>query len=189
MESLSLQLRTLRMFGELLALDAVWAGKLVVTAGAGCASSGVPAAVAIAGGVCLAVDADSQSARAGMREGGVDFVVNTLDEALRVMKNEVRQKRPLGVALAADVAAVRAEANERGVLADLAVNAEGFAAREFLEWDGGASARYTEWRAAKGWREAEVEAVPEFADERALWMRGVPRYQRSAGRERRWLWV
>lgn len=186
MDEVSLQLRTLRAYGELLAHCDAWAGKLVVTAGAGRAASGWPAAVAIAGGVCLAVESEPQSARAAMREGGVDFVVNTLDEALRVLKNELRKQRPLAVALVADIAAVRAEFNERGVLADLAVPAEGFAARVRSQGD----ALYAEWLAARGWREAEVQASPEVGDDvRAAWVRGIVRYQRTALREKRWVWL
>jgi urocanate hydratase len=54
-----------------------------------------------------------------MRRGELDFVVNTLDEALRTLKNQIRQGRPLGVALLDDVAAALAEMVERGVLPEI----------------------------------------------------------------------
>jgi urocanate hydratase len=54
-----------------------------------------------------------------MRRGEVDFVVNTLDEALRTLKNQIRQGRPLGVALLGDVAAALAEIAGRGVLPEI----------------------------------------------------------------------
>ena len=44
-----------------------------------------------------------------------DFVVNSLDEALRTLKNEIRQRRPLAVALLADPDQVTDEAAERGL--------------------------------------------------------------------------
>ncbi len=54
-----------------------------------------------------------------MRTGELDFVVNTLDEALRTLKNEIRQRRPLSVGLIADTDLALAEIAERGLLPDL----------------------------------------------------------------------
>ena len=190
-----LQLRTLRLYGELLALGEMlamsWPGKLVLAAGTGCSQTGLGAAACIAGATCLVVEADGKRARAALREGGVDFVVNTLDEALRVLKNEVRQKRPVGVALVGDPAAVRAEMLERGVVPDVTVNAAGAPGRVHVEWSSEASELLREWLARRCWREELVEAVPEFAagDVRAAWVRGIGRYQRSAAREARWVWA
>ncbi len=96
-----------------------WGGRLVLCCGDGCAASGTAAAVSIAGGATLAVDGDAAEVKAAMRRGEVDFVVNTLDEALRALKNEIRVRRPLSVGLIADVDAVLREMVERGVLPDL----------------------------------------------------------------------
>ena len=71
--------------------------------GSGCAQTGVAAAVSIAGGTTLAIDSDAAAMKSAMRAGYLDFVVNSLDEALRTLKNEIRQKRPLSVGLIADV--------------------------------------------------------------------------------------
>jgi urocanate hydratase len=119
-----LQRQTLRLYGELISRREHWGGQLVFAAGEGCSASGLPAAVSIAGGTTLAVDPDAAAVKSVFRQGGVDFVVNTLDEALRVLKNEVRQHRPLGVALIAEVEPVLAEMAERGVLPDLHVSLE-----------------------------------------------------------------
>ena len=113
------QLETLRLYGALMEAREEWGGGLVLCCGEGCAASGVPAAVSIAGGATLAVDADAAEVKAAMRRGEVDFVVNTLDEALRALKNEVRLRRPLSVGLIADVDAALREMVERGVLPDL----------------------------------------------------------------------
>ena len=48
-------------------------------------------------------------------------MVNSLDEALRTLKNEIRQRRPLGVALTAQPPLVLSEMLERGVLPDLQI--------------------------------------------------------------------
>ncbi|HEV2619014.1 MAG TPA: hypothetical protein VGU23_03650, partial [Acidobacteriaceae bacterium] len=100
---------------------------LVLLCGAGCVGGGAPAAVSIAGGATLAIDADAAAMKAAMRAGYLDFVVNSLDEALRALKNEVRKRRPLGVGLIADVDATLAAMVERGVEPDLQIAPAGCA--------------------------------------------------------------
>jgi urocanate hydratase len=102
-------------------LDPDWGGGLVLLCGPGCVGGGAPAAVSIAGGTTLAIDSDAAAMKSAMRAGYLDFVVNTLDEALRALKNEVRKRRPLGVGLIADVDATLAEMIERGVQPDLEI--------------------------------------------------------------------
>jgi urocanate hydratase len=113
------QFETLRLYGTLMDLREDWGGKLVLGCGANCVVSGIPAAVSIAGGACLAVEADATAVKAAMRLGELDFVVNTLDEALRTLKNEVRQHRPLSVGLIADVDSALNEAVDRGLQPDM----------------------------------------------------------------------
>jgi urocanate hydratase len=117
-----LQRQTLRLYGELIARRESWAGKFVFAYGEGASATGLPAAVSIAGGTTLALDPNPSVVKMVFRQGGVDFVVNTLDEALRVLKNEIRKHRPLSVALAARVQPTLAEMVERGVLPDLQVS-------------------------------------------------------------------
>lgn len=118
---IDLQRQTLRLYGELVARRASWARRLVFACGEGCSATGLSAAVSIAGGTSLIVDSDSAVVKSVMRQGGLDFVVNTLDEALRVLKNEVRQGRPLSVGLITDVSSAIREMMDRGVLPDLHV--------------------------------------------------------------------
>jgi urocanate hydratase len=166
-----LQRQTLRLYGELISRHEHWGGQLVFTAGEGSSASGLPAAVSIAGGTTLAVDPDAAAVKSVFRQGGVDFVVNTLDEALRVLKNEVRQHRPLGVALIAEVGPVLAEMAERGVLPDLHVSLDApsellFKTSEPSEGPGRehlhlrscdgiveVTAHLSAWLAARGWSE------------------------------------
>jgi urocanate hydratase len=178
----NLQRQTLRLYGELISRREHWCGKLVFTAGERSSASGLPAAVSIAGGTTLAVDPDAAAVKSVFRQGGVDFVVNTLDEALRVLKNEVRQHRPLGVALIAEVEPVLAEMAERGVLPDLHVSLDAPSellfhddsprkgpGREHLHLtsrDGIAdpTPHLTAWLAAQGWS----EQVHSSSEERPL---------------------
>ena len=73
----------------------------------------------IAGAATLAATADGAAGRQAMREGTVDFVVTTLDEALRILKNQVRKREPVSVCVGAAPEDVVREMLERGVLPDL----------------------------------------------------------------------
>ena len=113
------QLEILRAYGALAGEREDWAGALVLSCGEGAATSGISAAVGIAGGTTLTIDANAPAVKAAMRRGEIDFVVNTLDEALRTLKNEIRQLRPLSVGLIADLGSALCEMVERGVGPDL----------------------------------------------------------------------
>jgi urocanate hydratase len=119
MQPNDLQHETMRVYKVLVDKREDWSGGLVLCCGAGCAASGIPAAVSIAGGTTLAIDSDAAAMKSAMRAGYLDFVVNTLDEALRTLKNEIRQKRPLSVGLISNVETTLAEMVERGLQPDL----------------------------------------------------------------------
>jgi hypothetical protein len=80
-------------------------------------ASGIAALVAgaIAGAAVLAVDSQRERVKELLRLGICDFVVNDLDEALRILKNEVRKKQPVSVCLSADPARTALEMVERGL--------------------------------------------------------------------------
>ncbi len=73
----------------------------------------------IAGAASLAASADALALRRAMREGALDFVVTDLDEALRILKNEIRKRRPVAVGVSLAPAAIAREMAERGVQPDL----------------------------------------------------------------------
>jgi urocanate hydratase len=129
------QLQTLRLYGALVEERKDWGGGLVLCCGEGCSASGVPAAVSIAGGATLAVDGDAGAVKAAMRRGELDFVVNTLDEALRALKNEIRVRRPLSVGLIAEVNAALCDMLERGVQPDLLLIGANQNAQAILQYE------------------------------------------------------
>lgn len=75
-------------------------------------------AASVAGAASLFIDTNAELLRAGLRAGFCDFVVGQLDEALRILKNELRQSRAVAVALTADPEASLAELVERGLQPD-----------------------------------------------------------------------
>ena len=113
------QADTLRLFTVLSALRDRWAGCLILSCGLSRAGSSFALAANIAGAACLSIERSAETCRAALRLGAVDFVVNSLDEALRALKNEIRKGHPLSVALEGDLESVLAEVWERGVLPEL----------------------------------------------------------------------
>jgi hypothetical protein len=73
----------------------------------------------IAGAASLAATADSIAGKQAVRDGVADFLVTDLDEALRILKNQIRKHEPVAVCVAAAPATIEQEMVERGVLPDL----------------------------------------------------------------------
>jgi len=96
-----------------------WPGSLVVSTCLSPIGAALALAVNIIGAVGLAIDDRPEVCRGALRSGACDFLVNSVDEALRVMKNEIRQRRPLSVALLAVPHEALNELLERGVRPEL----------------------------------------------------------------------
>jgi urocanate hydratase len=109
------QLATLRAFTFLTSLRPDWAGSLIIACGLGAGGEAFSIASNIAGAGFLAVESRPEVCRAAMRSGACDFVVNSVDEALRVLKNEIRKSKPVSVALSMDEAIALDELVTRGV--------------------------------------------------------------------------
>lgn len=77
------------------------------------------AAANIAGAATLVLSDEQSVLRQAQRDGLIDFLVNSLDEALRIFKNEIRKRQPVAVAVFGPTKTIEAEMLERGVLPDL----------------------------------------------------------------------
>lgn len=115
----NLQTLTLRTFTILHTLPQPWPGALILSLGLDPQGAAVALASNLAGAVCLSLEEDPALAHEALRSGACDFVVNTLDEAIRAMKNEVRKHLPLSVGLQGNRAQLLAELLERGVAPQL----------------------------------------------------------------------
>jgi hypothetical protein len=73
----------------------------------------------IAGAATLVVTADRDAQKQAIRDGVTDFLVNSLDEALRILKNELRKRETVAVCVGLAADTVEREVIERGVLPDL----------------------------------------------------------------------
>lgn len=74
----------------------------------------------IAGAATLAATADRGAQRQAVCDGVADFVVTSLDEALRILKNQLRKRETAAVCVTLAPEAAAAEMRERGVAPDLA---------------------------------------------------------------------
>jgi hypothetical protein len=95
------------------------AGRLLLIDGLADEGDALLIAASIAGAASLVLETRTEAIRYCVRNGIVDFAVTTLNEALRILKNELRKKQPIGVLVERDAAAVLAEMVERGAQPDM----------------------------------------------------------------------
>jgi urocanate hydratase len=95
------------------------AGKLIVSGGMGEMGGAQPLAATMAGACFLGVEVDAGRIKRQLRSGYLDFMVNSLDEALRILKNAIRKKENVSVGLIGNCADVIPELADRGVLPDI----------------------------------------------------------------------
>jgi urocanate hydratase len=95
------------------------AGKLIVSGGMGGMGGAQPLAATMAGAAFLGIDVDPERIKKRLKTGYCDFMVTTLDEALRILKNAVRKKENISVGLVGNCADIIPELANRGVVPDI----------------------------------------------------------------------
>jgi urocanate hydratase len=100
-------------------LDGSLAGKLVLSVGFGLQGAELALASTIACAAFLGLESDPRRLKTAVRNGSCNFMVNTLDEALRVLKNEIRKRQPVSVGLLGAAGDLLSAMVERGVQPDL----------------------------------------------------------------------
>lgn len=167
-------------------------GKLLYAGELNAARRTMVIAANVAGCATLAVTADLGEQKLSVREGVVDFLVTSLDEALRILKNEIRMHKTVAVCVGVSQETIEGEMLERGVQPDLVfagVPGKRRAVRDFLE--GSREIQFAEadsGLAALSWGVAEAPArwmpkldaialtcvTPHSLEHR--WIRRSPRY-------------
>jgi len=176
----------------------IWAGEI------GRAAEDTPGrrllfAANIAGAASLAASADTLAQREAIRDGAVDFFVTSLEEALRILKNEVRKKQAVSVGVALEPHKLVEQMLARGVLPDLLppvswdaaatgltdAEADAFLAQGAMRIPHGEAGlqSYITWatdREAARWLPklslCAQTAIPAVAAGRQRWLRLAPRY-------------
>ena len=94
-------------------------GKLIISGGMGGMGGAQPLAATMAGAAFLGIEIDPERIKKRLKTGYCDFMVNTLDEALRILKNAIRKKENVSVGLIGNCADVVPELADRGVVPDI----------------------------------------------------------------------
>jgi urocanate hydratase len=94
-------------------------GKLIVSGGMGGMGGAQPLAATMTGAAFLGIDVDPERIKKRLKTGYCDFLVTTLDEALRILKNAIRKKENVSVGLVGNCADIIPELAERGVVPDI----------------------------------------------------------------------
>ena len=141
-------------------------GRMLLLAGPGGSSAAAEATVRaanIAGAATLLIEPEDAAARQCVRTGMCDFLVTTLEEALRILKNELRLKQPAAVCLLAEPESALGECVQRGVQPDIFALAP-------QEDAAGATARTLKHRGAVFLPSLEERGTPKHAElEWASW--------------------
>jgi urocanate hydratase len=94
-------------------------GKLIVSGGMGGMGGAQPLAATMTGAAFLGIDVDPERIKKRLKTGYCDFMVTSLDEALRILKNAVRKKENVSVGLVGNCADIIPELAARGVVPDI----------------------------------------------------------------------
>src|SRR5438270_10726114 len=115
-------LRVLSFYTQLIPADSQTSdlgGKLLYAGALDDNGRALITAANIAGAASLCATENEQDQKQAIRDGIVDFLVTSLDEALRILKNEIRKRAPVAVCIAAPHAESELQMSERGVAPDL----------------------------------------------------------------------
>lgn len=112
--------------------DQAFGGKLLYAGELDREGRAIAIAANVAGCATLAATADAEDQKRAVREGIVDFLVTSLDEALRILKNEIRKRATVAVCVDFSTDQIEREMRDRGVLADL-TRADALE-KQFNEW-------------------------------------------------------
>jgi urocanate hydratase len=179
------------------------AGRMLLVDGLAEEGDALLVAASIAGAASLALETRIEAVRYCVRNGIVDFAVKTLDEALRILKNEIRKQQPVAVLLETEPSAVLAEIVERGAQPDVIRWTTSSMAIETLKQRGAELAPAADdaelqragnvrWSAAEGGgavlRQVDLlvaQVLPHDDAERQNWIVRAPRYLPRAMRLQR----
>jgi len=95
------------------------AGKLVASGGMGGMGGAQPLAAVMNGAAFLGVEVDPQRIERRVKTGYCDTMTRDLDEAVRLLRDAMRERRPLSVGLVGNCAEVMPEMVRRGIVPDL----------------------------------------------------------------------
>lgn len=96
-----------------------WWGKWILTAGLGGMGGAQPLAATMAGASCITIECQRSRIEFRLRTRYVDVMSETLDQALALLEQSFRDKKPLSIGLLGNAADLLSEMVRRGVRPDL----------------------------------------------------------------------
>ena len=96
-----------------------WSGKWILTAGLGGMGGAQPLAATMAGASCITIECQRRRIEFRLRTRYVDVMAETLDEALALLEQSFKDKKPLSIGLLGNAADLLPEMVKRGVRPDL----------------------------------------------------------------------
>ena len=96
-----------------------WSGKWILTAGLGGMGGAQPLAATMAGASCLAIECQPSRIEMRLRTRYLDVAADTLDEALALLNQSIKDKNPQSIGLLGNAADILPELIRRGVRPDL----------------------------------------------------------------------
>lgn len=140
----------------------------------------------IAGSTSLCASSDTNLPKQAIRDGVVDFLVTSLDEALRILKNEIRKHETVAVCVSMPPDRLECEMLERGVMPDLLRPSEDSAAHDL------AHRRHLARQSGQGPMAGTTLVVWDVAASPARWLPKLDEIAQgclspNAGPARRWL--
>jgi urocanate hydratase len=93
-------------------------GRWILTAGLGGMGGAQPLAAVMAGASCLAVECSPSRIDMRLRTRYLDVKADTLDQALAIIADSVKERKPISVGLLGNIAEILPELLRRGVLPD-----------------------------------------------------------------------
>ncbi|WP_313444350.1 urocanate hydratase [Brevundimonas sp.] len=96
-----------------------WSGKWILTAGLGGMGGAQPLAATMAGASCITIECQRSRIEFRLRTRYVDVMAETLDEALALLEQSFRDRKPLSIGLLGNAADLMPEMVRRGIRPDL----------------------------------------------------------------------
>ena len=94
-------------------------GRWILTAGLGGMGGAQPLAATMAGASCLAIECQPSRIEKRLKTGYLDRMAGNLDEALTIIEQSCREKKPVSVGLLGNAADILPELVKRGIRPDL----------------------------------------------------------------------
>lgn len=99
--------------------DGTLTGRLVVCSGLGTSGTVLAAAAAAQGAAFLGIEVEAESIKKCMRANGCEIMVTRLEEAVRILRHAVYERKPAAVAVIGNAAELLSEMARRGIVPDL----------------------------------------------------------------------